>query len=354
MDSEIEQARHYYKKQRHDDAALFLKERNDCPWCNSADITRHLHTVDLIQQKGGQFVLDRCRCCQHIFQNPRLSEIGLSYYYRDFYDGLGAGKMRDQFASRRRTYQRRASAVATIEPNPSLWLDVGGGYGHFCETARAVFPHTQFHCTDASNGIDDGLAYGRIAAGYKESLEALGARYAERYDVVSMYHYLEHTTEPRAELRHAARLLKPEGLLVIEVPNTRSLMSRWLGRYWLPWLQPQHLHFVPSANLAVEMVSLGFRIEHCDSGTPHDPLDLTTALLLALNAKLPEGDSPWRSAPASRASRLVRRAVFFLALPFVAVARCIDLAFLGPLLRLSQHGNAYRLIARKAVSDRIQ
>jgi SAM-dependent methyltransferase len=350
MDVEIEQARRYYEKVGHDDPALFLNESLHCPWCGSTDITRHLQTVDLIQRKRGEFALDLCRCCQHIFQNPRLSGTGLSYYYRDFYDGIGARKMRNGFAARPRTYRRRAIAVAAIEPNPMAWLDVGAGYGHFCETARAVFPNTVFHGTDASDGIDDGIASGRISDGFKEPLELLGASYPERYNVVSMYHYLEHTTDPKAELRYAASLLKPGGLLVIEVPNARSPMSHWLGRYWLPWLQPQHLHFVPSANLAREMISLGFQIEHCDSGDPHDPLDLTMALVLALYAHLPEGDVPWRSAPVNRTSRLVRGAAFLLASPFLAIARCMDLALLGPILRLTQRGNAYRLIARKALA----
>jgi hypothetical protein len=47
-------------------------------------------------------------------------------------------------------------------------------------------------------------------------------------------------------------------------------------------------------------------------------------------------------------SLLVRGAAWLLAWPFLAVARCIDLVLLGPVLRLSQRGNAYRLIARKA------
>lgn len=352
MDHEIEHVRRHYEKLRHDGPVFFLEKRIACPWCNSHDLTPCLHTVDLIQKKKGQFALDRCRRCQHIFQNPCLSGIGLGYYYRDFYDGFGAKHMRASFAARRSTYRRRANAVAAIERSPSLWLDVGAAYGHFCESARSVFPDTQFHGIDASDGIDDGLASGRVTAGFKESLEALGAKYAGRYDVVSMYHYLEHTMDPRSELRQAARLLKPGGLLVIEVPNTQTPMSRWLGRYWLPWLQPQHLHFVPAANLAMEMLSLGFQVEECDRGDPHDPLDLTAALLLMLNAKLPEGDTPWRSAPPNWTARFVRGAVFSLALPFFAIARCTDLALLGPILRLIQRGNAYRLIARKTSGQR--
>lgn len=348
MTREIEPAQRYYKQFRHDDPSLFLEERSDCPWCNSIDITRHLDTVDLIQKKQGRFMLDRCRRCLHIFQNPRLSETGLGYYYRDFYDGLGATRMRKAFAARTGSYRRRARAVAAVEPQPSLWLDVGTGYGHFCETARTVFPDTRFHGIDASEGIDDGLKSGRIHAAFKESLDVLSTRYTECYDVVSMYHYLEHTTDPRVELRYAAQLLKPGGLLVIEVPNTRSPLSRLLGRYWLPWLQPQHLHFVPASNLAREMISLGFSIERCDSGDPHDPLDLTGALLLALNTKLPKGNVPWRSVPPSRIALLLPAIAWLLALPFLAIAKCIDLVLLGPLLRLSQRGNAYRLIARKA------
>jgi hypothetical protein len=52
-----------------------------------------VHVGDLLQQKPGTFTLDRCGGCGHIFQNPPVNAEGLSFYYRDFYDGLSAEKV---------------------------------------------------------------------------------------------------------------------------------------------------------------------------------------------------------------------------------------------------------------------
>lgn len=347
MESDSAAAHRYYEAVRNEGVDLFLEKRTTCPWCGSPALTPRLHTVDLIQGKDGQFVLDACKACAHVFQNPRLSKDGLEYYYRDFYDGLGKERMRAAFAGRRSTYRQRARAVSPIEKDPALWLDVGAGYGHFCESAQEVFPRTRFHGSDSSEGIDDALRSGRVIEAFREPLSALSQRLEGRYDVVSMYHYLEHTASPREELRQAAALLKPQGLLVIEVPNSDCPMSRWLGRYWLPWLQPQHLHFVPAENLIKELTSLGFHIEHFDTAAPHDPIDLCAALLLWLNGILPPVNVPWRTQPPSLAARISRRVARLLALPLLIIARCLDLGLVGPLLKMSHRGNAYRLIVRK-------
>jgi predicted SAM-dependent methyltransferase len=53
--------------------------------------------------------------------------------------------------------------------------------------------------------------------------------------------------DPRAELEAAHRVLQPGGHLLIEVPDPESRFARLMGRYWVPWLQPQHQQFVPVA-----------------------------------------------------------------------------------------------------------
>ena len=61
-----------------------------------------------------------------------------------------------------------------------------------------------------------------------------------RFDLVTMWHFLEHDYDPLRSLRTARRVLKPGGRLVIEVPRLDSRTFRWFGDRW-PGLQaPQH------------------------------------------------------------------------------------------------------------------
>src|SRR5690606_9125077 len=70
-----------------------------------------------------------------------------------------------------------------------------------------------------------------------------------QYDVVSMYHYLEHTREPQLELLAAHKVLKPGGYLSIEIPNPETPFGVPFGSFWFSWLQPQHQRFFNQRNL---------------------------------------------------------------------------------------------------------
>jgi SAM-dependent methyltransferase len=66
------------------------------------------------------------------------------------------------------------------------------------------------------------------------------------FDVVSLWHVLEHTTDPAAVLRAVGRVLKPGGLLSLAVPNFGSWQARTFGRHWFHLDLPRHLyHFRP-------------------------------------------------------------------------------------------------------------
>ncbi|MGF1431959.1 class I SAM-dependent methyltransferase [Kitasatospora sp. LaBMicrA B282] len=327
---------------------FFEPRRSTCPWCRSTLLRVRLRTRDLLQHKPGRFVLTECHSCGHVFQNPRLTDAGLEFYYRDFYDGLGEQRLAGMFATRAGAYRGRARSVAPLAPAPERWLDVGTGHGHFCHTAREVFPDTSFDGLDSSEGVLLAEREGRLAHGHRGSFPELAPTLAGRYDVVSMFHYLEHSTDPTRELTAARAALRPGGLLVIEVPDPACGWARTLGRWWLPWLQPQHLNLMPVANLRRRLGELGFEVVLEQHGEAHDPVDLLAACWLLLDARAPREDAPWApGAPPGRLRLLLRGALFLAGSPVLLAATAIDhlLAPVAGRLRLS---NAYRLVARAA------
>ncbi|ADI04105.1 Methyltransferase type 12 [Streptomyces bingchenggensis BCW-1] len=326
---------------------FFEPPRADCPWCGSARLEERLRTTDLFQHKPGGFRLDRCRDCGHVFQNPRLSGEGLEFYYRDFYDGLGEKDMGGLFAGRRKRYVRRAESLRPFAEAPGNWLDVGTGHGHFCEAARSVFPGTLFDGLDLSAGVELAERAGRVTRGIRGGFVERVTELADGYDVVSMFHYLEHSTDPRGELRAARHALRPGGHLLIDVPDPESRFSRLLGRWWLPWLQPQHLHFVPVANLRKELSGLGFTVVAEEHAGPHDPVDLVGAVWLLLNAVAPPEDQPWLAQPPGRARRLLRTAIVLAGVPALLVTAALDHFLIRPLAGRRHLSNAYRVVARR-------
>ncbi|WP_329560973.1 class I SAM-dependent methyltransferase [Kitasatospora sp. NBC_01266] len=326
---------------------FFEPRRTDCPWCGATRLRTRLRTGDLLQHKPGRFTLDRCEDCGHVFQNPRLTGEGLEFYYRDFYDGLGEQRLSGVFGTRAEVYRGRARSVAPFTAAPDSWLDVGTGHGHFCERARELFPDTSFDGLDLSEGAELAERHGRLRRGFRGLFPDLAGQLTGQYDVLSMFHYLEHSTEPARELAAAHQVLRPGGLLLIEVPDPGSRFARLLGRWWLPWLQPQHLHLMPAANLRRRLGELGFTVVLEQHREAHDPVDLLAACWLLLDALAPPEDAPWLPGePPGRARRALRGALFLAASPVLLLAALLD-RLLAPLAGRTGLSNAYRLLARR-------
>ncbi|MFJ8944407.1 class I SAM-dependent methyltransferase [Streptomyces sp. NPDC102395] len=326
---------------------FFEPRRTTCPWCGSDRLTTRLRTTDLLQHKPGRFVLDRCEACAHTFQNPRLSAEGLEFYYRDFYDGLGEKRLGDTFGGRTAMYRGRAESMLPHDPGPKTWLDVGTGHGHFCAAAREVLPDTVFDGLDFTEGVELAAREGRVEHGYRGEFHELAADLAGRYDVVSMFHYLEHSTDPDRELRAARDTVRPGGHLLIEVPDPESRWARLLGRWWLPWLQPQHLHFVPVANLRRRLTDLGFTVVSEQHREPHDPVDLLAAVWLSLDRLAPRDDAPWLPRRPGAAQRVLRGALLVAGVPALVAGTLLDRFAVRPLSHRLGLSNAYRIVARR-------
>ena len=65
-----------------------------------------------------------------------------------------------------------------------------------------------------------------------------------KYDLISLWHVLEHVPDYEAYIRHLKNLLKKDGVLLIAVPNYKSYDAKYYGKYWAAWDVPRHLwHF---------------------------------------------------------------------------------------------------------------
>jgi SAM-dependent methyltransferase len=323
---------------------LFDPRRERCPWCCSPLLRGCLDTTDLLFNKPGTFHLDECLACGHIFQNPALSPLGLAHYY----DAAGSDEEWNEaaFGANGDIYDRRAEVVARFV-EPRAWLDVGTAGGQFCLVARQRWPKTTFDGLDMSAAVEEAQRRGWVDTAYRTPFLDLADRMPHRYDVVSMFHYLEHTRDPRRELAAAARVLEPGGHLVVEMPDPATPWSRRLGRFWLPWLQPQHQHFVTCANLVTALGDAGFdvvSVERAETGT--GGRDFVSAVALVLQHLAPSPHLPWRP-PASAARRARRLALAAASVPVAGLALAADGVQHGWWQRHpGTPGNAYRVVAR--------
>jgi SAM-dependent methyltransferase len=337
--------RAHYAGRVDDLSGYFEPRRETCPWCESAELRGLLDSPDLMQQKPGVFHLDECRDCHHIFQNPCLTIEGLDFYYGDFYDGVGGDSTAFMFAQQAGTYRDRAEMLSGHK-EPERWLDVGCGHGHFCLVAREVWPETRFDGLDLSVSVVEASKRKWIDTAYQSLFPEMAPDLTGSYDVVSMHHYLEHTRDPRAELEAASIALESGGHLLIEVPDPSSWVGRLLGKYWVPWFQPQHQHFVQFENLCTELEDRGFTVVGSTRQEGHFSLDLAGAAWMALGRVAPSAPYPWLPEK-GRIHKAWRDVVIAAGMPVLGVGYLIGQLFQPIYHRIPRTGYAYRVLARK-------
>ncbi len=331
---------------------FFREPVESCPLCQDSQLTTHLTVPDYYQQKPGTFNLDRCMSCDHIFQNPQLTIEGLDFYYRDFYDGLGERGMDLVFGATETSYRQRV-AMIRAHGSPRQWLDVGGGHGHFALIAKHLLPQTRFDVLDLSESVEFAEQRQWCDRGIRGLFTEMATELSGTYDGISMSHYLEHTPDPLAELDACAEVLDEGGMLMIEIPDPQSKIGRTLGRLWLPWFQPQHLHFMSTGNLSGALEQRGFEVHEVDRHEAHQSVDFFFTAIILLQRIAPDFSMPWRpqrSAMEKGLLALWRALMTLLFIPLIILAVILDKAC-RPLLTRPGLSNTLRLIAIKGVDS---
>lgn len=271
-------------------------------------------------------------------------------YQEEYYDAeqgerfLGPLEALVRFFRRRRRgdllrhFARRAAAV------PRSFLDVGCGRGLLVD----LFAEKGFAAVGTQ--LSETAARAARARGADVRVGELRelALPAGSFGIVVVYHVLEHVEAPLADLREAARILAPGGLLVVEVPSFARPGYRLLGLRDLCIDYPHHLYFFEPATLRPLLAAAGFRIdEESHFSLEYSPVTTLQNLLNLLPGR------PNRLLDALRrnkASAALRRspltALHFLLAAALAPA-ALALSLLGLVLPI---GNTYRIYASRAGS----
>ncbi|WP_322753024.1 class I SAM-dependent methyltransferase [Frankia sp. Cas3] len=325
--------------------ALLEPARETCPWCGSPDVVTRLESRDIQQLTPGRFRLERCRGCGHVFVNPRLTNAVGDFFGRGHEDLVGGPA--GYFPGSMRVYRERAEMQRPFAA-PRAWLDVGTGSGRFCDHARDIWPDTVFDGLDTSPGVTEAGRRGWVDHAFQGTFADRAAELGGRYDVVSMFRYLEYARDPYLELDLAAKTLVAGGYLVLELPHAQCPAAGFLGRFWVGWSVPRHLHLPTPDNLTAALAERGLRPVALRFGRVHRPGDLTAAVHLALQRMAPDPSLPWLPAGSTGWRRLRRGSALVLATPLFLAAAAMDFA-LQPVFRGGRRANAFRVVARKEV-----
>jgi 2-polyprenyl-3-methyl-5-hydroxy-6-metoxy-1,4-benzoquinol methylase len=120
-------------------------------------------------------------------------------------------------------------------------LDIGAGTGDFLiEAKKRGWITTGIEPSDKAKSIakQKGVVFS----------EGLSAIQNHSQDVITMWHVLEHVPDVEAQIKELKRILKPDGVLIVAVPNFNSYDAKHYGAYWAAYDVPRHLwHFSKTA-----------------------------------------------------------------------------------------------------------
>jgi 2-polyprenyl-3-methyl-5-hydroxy-6-metoxy-1,4-benzoquinol methylase len=240
-------------------------EESACPLCGGRDEELLLEAPDANPGPGPalRFAVVRCRGCAMVYTNPRPDAASIGNFYpADYRPHRRPRKMRQ--AGRTSTVGRWTGRSFPERDGGLPWvgqgrlLDFGCGGGGYLK--RMAEQGWQVTGLDAAIGavrqVQEGFGL-RALVGSLPHPDLAPAS----FDVVTMWHSLEHVHRPLEILREALRLLVPGGKLVVACPNLDSWAFRAFGPSWFALDLPRHLlHFTPQT-LAAMLMAGGFRVE---------------------------------------------------------------------------------------------
>lgn len=238
-------------------------EEIPCYLCGSSESTHFTYAWDDLTGKPGRFRFVTCSQCGLIYQNPRITLSRIPEYYDDEY--IAHRKKKDWgiltplYNRAMDGHDRRKLRLVQRYKNPGSGddvIDVGCGAGTFLSRVRkmtgARVTGVDFKDLSSLPGFDE-IDF-RCGLFYEQNLSP------RSFDLVTMWHFLEHDYDPRRTLETANHILKQDGCLVIEVPRVDSVTYKLYRERW-PGLQaPQHTVLYSKQSLLRMIDRTGFDV----------------------------------------------------------------------------------------------
>lgn len=232
---------------------------NTCPWCGNPTEKHVLDLKDYFLSKE-DFKIMECSHCGLRFTTPRPGPDAIGRYYQsdEYYSHQENKKgLVPRIYEFVKSFNIKHKASLAISGLPvGKMLDIGCGVGDFLVYLQKQGWEVQ--------GVEPSEAAKKIAETRLGFLPKSPLEYAsfpdQSFDVITMWHVLEHVDDLHFQTSELVRLLKPGGRLIIALPNFQSFDCQYYKDKWAAWDVPRHLnHFAPDVIRDI-ITSLGFQV----------------------------------------------------------------------------------------------
>ena len=214
-----------------------------CPWCDSEKTQIHLWLKDEFLSNE-EFQIIECLHCGLLFTEPRPSKDKIGEYYKseEYYSHQEnkKGFIPKIYERVKAINLKHKYKLATEGKSLGTLLDIGCGVGDFIHTAE----QHGWQCTGVEPSEDAKAIAKKRIKGEIHSSEDLEQIPNETFDIITMWHVLEHVDDIKWQVAQLQRLIKKDGRIVIAVPNYKSYDADYYKEKWAAYDVPRHLnHF---------------------------------------------------------------------------------------------------------------
>jgi 2-polyprenyl-3-methyl-5-hydroxy-6-metoxy-1,4-benzoquinol methylase len=199
----------------------------DCPLCNSSRLKPYSARFRI---NAPHILRVICKECGLIFANPQATYAELKMFYQEYYDKGNFIGSKNELIHWKKKYNDGVISKETplferlLELGNSNWLDIGAGLGRLSYIASTNgYMTTQTEVDeDAVQFLKKEMGFSNVLVGDLNDLYPIYLK-EQAYDVIILYHSLEHIINLGRTMEIVYKLLKPGGYLYIGVPNLGNI-----------------------------------------------------------------------------------------------------------------------------------
>lgn len=234
---------------------IFLDE---CPICNSKHIKNELDLNDYFLTKE-RFFISECKNCGFRFTNPQPLESLIAKYYDSSeyisHNSSKKGLINAIYRFVRKLSIRGKYNVVKSRCECGAILDYGCGEGEFLKycnskgwTCEGIELNQKARDIAISNEVN------------AKSPDMLKSLPDNNFDIITLWHVLEHIYDLKEFVHQAKRILKHDGVLIVALPNFNSYDARYYSKYWAAYDVPRHLWHFNGSNIETLMLDCDFKM----------------------------------------------------------------------------------------------
>jgi 2-polyprenyl-3-methyl-5-hydroxy-6-metoxy-1,4-benzoquinol methylase len=219
-----------------------------CPVCNSNDIVEVLTAIDYTVSHE-KFSIWQCNACSLRFTQSVPDANGIGRYYQSAeyisHSDTKKGMVNSLYHLVRNftLQQKKGLVIKKSGLSAGTLLDVGCGTGAFLSVmkeggwqVKGLEPDEKARGLARQKGLD------------VDDASTLFSLSGSSFNVITLWHVLEHVHELHAYMDQLRKLLRPNGVLFVAVPNYTSGDAGHYSSSWAAYDVPRHLyHFSPAS-----------------------------------------------------------------------------------------------------------